>query len=110
MIDSFSTFSCLLGFLPQFPSSGMPNDGCPAQVGACFLDSVASVIAGVVLVAGTIIGDASDDFFRIVAPGQCPFCVRPVVLRLAQMAAGDGLFASELVTPGCIVGVDLQLE
>ena len=75
-----------------------------------FLDRMTGIVFRVMFVGSTIIGDSSHDFFGVVAASKGTLGVGPITFRLAQMAARRGLFASEFVMAGCILGVDFQLE
>src|SRR6516162_1107253 len=75
-----------------------------------FLDRMTGIVFRVMFVGSTIIGDSSHDFFGVVAASKGTLGVGPITFRLAQMAARGGLFASEFVMAGCILGVGFQLE
>ena len=55
---------------------------CDPSLG--LFDGVAGIVFGVVLVVGAVVGDAPDDFFRIVTSRECALCVGPIPLGLGE--------------------------
>jgi hypothetical protein len=53
-----------------------------SQIGEGLGDCAASIVQWIVLLTCTIVGDSADDFRRIVAAGEGPFRVRPVMFGL----------------------------
>jgi hypothetical protein len=60
----------------------------------CFDDCEASVVVGVGLVVGSVIGNPLDDLLRVVSTSERTFCVSPIGFGLASMTGRHGTATS----------------
>ena len=57
------------------------------KISECFRDGVTCVIFRLRLIRGSVVGDALDYYFGVVAPGEGAFGVGPIVLGLAPLTS-----------------------
>src|SRR5690242_8492925 len=66
----FDLLTALFKFLGRLPAGIIRAGRSSSDLSLSFLDSVTGVVFGVVLVAGAIVSNATDDFFRVIAAGE----------------------------------------